>query len=240
MSQPLAATQVSSNMLQQVQQENAELQRYVAAQKAVITSLERRVGRSLEALGVHLQPLTLSQSDNAVWNCHLTAVQNEVDRLSDLISDTMLLQKLEAGKVEIKRERLEVSALLTAVSRHLLEPKDDRPVRLVCEIERSLPEALADQELTEAVLTDLLARALKYSDSGSPVVLGAEAVADWIHFRVTAQRFAPAGNRDFATEIVLCCRRIEVQMGEVTCQHHPDGRQTVTIALPLADTASPN
>lgn len=240
MSQPLAATQVSSNTLQQVQQENAELQRYLAAQKAVITSLERRAGRSLEALGVHLQPLTLTQSDNAVWTRHLTAVQNEVDRLSDLISDTMLLQKLEAGKVEIKRERLEVYPLLTAVSRHLLEPKDDRPVRLVCEIERSLPEALADQELTEAVLTDLLARALKYSDSSSPVVLGAEAVADCIHFRVTAQRFAPAGNRDFATEIVLCCRRIEVQMGEVTCQHHPGGLQTVTIALPLADTASPN
>ncbi|MGC8711749.1 MAG: hypothetical protein ACP5RH_05100, partial [Leptodesmis sp.] len=77
----------------------------------------------------------------------------------------------------------------------------------------------------------LLARGLRYSDSTSAVVLGVAAVDDWVHLYVTAQRFAPIGNRDFATEIVLCCRRIEVQKGKVTCHQRPDGLQTVTIAL---------
>jgi len=39
------------------------------------------------------------------------------------------------------------------------------------------------------------------------------------------------GDRDFATEIVLCCRRIEVQQGQVTCEHRPNGLQVVKISL---------
>jgi K+-sensing histidine kinase KdpD len=235
MSQQLATQSLGLDSLQQLQRENVELQKYLAAQKVVIASLERRVGRSLEALGIHLQQLTVPSQNEATWNTHLSSVQSEVDCLCDLISDTMLLQKLEAGKVEVKCEPLDLHTLLTATTRHLLNAKNGSTVRLVCETSLSLPLAFADHELTEAVVTDLLARGLKYSDSDLPVVLGAIALGDRVQIRITAQRFSPPGNRDFATEIALCCRRIEVQQGEIDCQHHPDGLQTVTIDLPAIE-----
>jgi signal transduction histidine kinase len=238
MPQAAAPTQTQSSTLQQLQLEGEQLKKHLAAQKAVIASLERRVGRSLETLDVHLQSLTDSLQQAPIWYHHLYSVQNEVNSLCDLISDTMLLQKLEAGRVEVKLEPLALEPLLVGVSRHLLDPKDGSPTRLICAIDTALPPALADQELTEAVLTDLLARGLKYSDTGSSVVLGVARRDDRIVLRITAQRFAPAGDRDFATEIVLCCRRIEVQQGEVTCQQHADGLQTVTIALPLASRSA--
>ncbi|PSB26688.1 hypothetical protein [Stenomitos frigidus] len=234
MPQAHAATQSQSSTLQQLQLESEQLSKHLVAQKAVIASLERRVGRSLEALDVHLQSLVSVRQAVPVWYHHLYAMQNEVNSLCDLISDTMLLQKLEAGKVEVKLEPLTLEPLLVGVSRHLLDPKDGSPTRLMCEIEAALPPTLADQELMEAVLTDLLARGLKYSDAASPVILGASRRADRVVLHITAQRFAPIGNRDFATEIVLCCRRIEVQRGEVTCQQRADGLQIVTIALHLA------
>lgn len=229
MSQQCALVESDSASLRQLQTENAELQKFLAAQTAVVRSLERRVGRSLETMGVHLQSLSDGLQGPA-YRTHLDSVQNEVDRLCDLIADTLVLQKLEAGKVEVQLERLDLCLLLEAVSRHLLGPKNGL-VRVSCEVSPFLPYALADSELTEAVLTDLLARGLKYSDANVPVLLSAESIGDRIHVCVTAQRFAPEGNRDFATEIVLCCRRIEVQNGEVTCHPHPNGLQTVTIAL---------
>ncbi|MBW4696009.1 MAG: hypothetical protein KME27_30200 [Lyngbya sp. HA4199-MV5] len=231
MPQSHALAQTQPSTLQQVQLENDQLKQYLAAQKTVIASLERRVGRSLATLETHLQPLVESFQTAADYYDHLHHVQNEVNSLCDLMADTMLLQKLEAGKVDVTLEPLALEPLLSSVSRHLLEPKDGSAARLICEIHTPLPAAFADQDLTEAVLTDLLARGLKYSDAGSPVVLGAEYQDDRIHLRITAQRFAPAGNRDFATEIILCCRRIEVQRGTVACQQHPDGLQTVTVSL---------
>ena len=238
MSQAHAPTQLPSSTLQQLQRESEQLKKHLAAQKAVIASLERRVGRSLDTLDVHVQSLIDADQEAPPWYHTLYAMQDEVSSLCDLISDTMLLQKLEAGKVEVKLEPLTLEPLLVAVSRHLLDPKDGSPARLICEIDAALPLALADQDLTEAVLTDLLARGLKYSDAGSPVVLGATRQADRIVLHITAQRFAPLGNRDFATEIVLCCRRIQVQRGDVTCQQHDDGLQTVTIALHVAARSS--
>lgn len=234
MSPSVASTQPQSASLPQVQLETEALKKYLAAQKAVIASLERRVGRSLDTLDAQLQSLISTSQESALWYEHLHSMQNEVNSLCDLMSDTMLLQKLEAGKVEVKLEPLTLEALLVAVSRHWRNPRDGSASRLLYEIAPDLPPALADQDLVEAVLTDLLARSLKYSDAVSPVVLGAERFDDRITLRITAQRFAPAGSRDFATEIILCCRRIEVQRGEVTCQQHPDGLQTVTIALCIA------
>ncbi|HEY9618694.1 MAG TPA: hypothetical protein V6C64_17765 [Microcoleaceae cyanobacterium] len=233
MSQPCLLPQADVT-LQQLMAENAELQKYLAAQKKVIASLERRVGRSLESLGVHVDRLSNHAIDTSSWQQHLSSVQSEVDSLCDLLADTMLLQKLEAGKVEINLEALNLHPVLVSVSRHLLEPKAGGPVRLLCEVNPHLPLALADQDLTEAVLLDLLARGLRYSDPDSLVLLAAEADSDCVHLSVTAQRFAPPGNREFATEIALCCRRIEVQRGKIACQPRPDGLQTVTISLPIA------
>jgi len=234
MSQQLILNNIHSDSLQRLKAENAKLQQYLAAQRVVIASLERRAGRSLEALGVYVKQISGEPHNSANWCHQLDLMQNEVSCLSDLLSDAMVLQKLEAGKVEVKLEPLDMQTVLPALGRHLLDPKDGNASRFVCKVDATTPPVLADHDLTEAVITDLLARGLKYSELNFPVVLEADGVDDWLQVRVTAQRFAPVGNRDFATEIVLCCRRIEVQGGEVTCQHHPDGLQTVVISLKTA------
>jgi signal transduction histidine kinase len=225
------APQIESTTLQQLRSENAELRRFFDAQKQVIASLERRAGRSLEVLTAHVQQLSGTPYLCADWQDSLTLIQGEVDALCDLLNDAMVLQKLEAGKVELHLQLLELDPLLTSVSRHLVRSQQPGSSRLVCEFDSSLPPVWADPELSEAVLTDLLARGLRYSDPDSPVILGARSVGEQVNIFVTAQRFAPLGDRDFATEIVLCCRRIEVQQGSITCEQRSEGRQVVKIAL---------
>jgi signal transduction histidine kinase len=222
----------NSPATQRLQAENEKLCLYLAAQKKVIASLERRVGRSLDTLGVHVKQLTETSKVASQRQQHIHSIQHEVDSLCDLLADAMLLQKLEAGLVEVHLEALSLHPMLTGVTRHL--QKETAATRLICEFESNLPLIRADQELLEAVLTDLLARGLRYSDADSPVVLGAKCYQNQAHLYVTAQRFAPVGDRDFATEIVLCCRRIEVQNGVVTCQQSANGLQTVTLALELS------
>lgn len=230
MSQSCAPIQLSATV-QKLQAENHALRRYLDAQKKVITSLERRVGRSLDSLGVHVQQLAQTQQVEPDWQANISLVQQEVSGLCDLLADAMLLQKLEAGKVAVQLEPLSLHTVLTVVSRHLL--KGEFAARLIYEVDTELPTILADQELLEAVITDLLGRSLRYSDQDVPVVLGARQDGKTAQVYVTAQRFAPVGNRDFATEIVLCCRRIEVQNGTVTCQQGATGLQTVTLTLPV-------
>ncbi len=228
------STVMANAALHSLQVENEELQRYLTAQKKILASLERRVGRSLESLGLKIKHLSGSVDRADQWQNHLDFVQDEVSALCDLLSDAMLLQKFEAGKVEVELQPLPIETILNAATRHLLNSSDRSSLRLICEFAQPLPNVWGDQEMLEAVLTDLLARSLRYSDDNFPVVLGVEASEQTVHIYITAQRFAPIGNRDFATEIVLCCRRIEVQQGNVTCQQRPDGLQTVTLTLQQA------
>lgn len=231
------APQIESTTLQQLRSENAELRGFFNAQKQVIASLERRAGRSLEVLAVHVQHLSSTLDTCADWQDAITLVQSEVDALCDLLNDAMVLQKLEAGKVELHLQLLNTATLLTSVSRHLVGAKQIGSSSLVCEFDRSLPSIWADPELTEAVLIDLLARGLRYSDPDLPVILGASSEGEQITIWVAAQRFAPLGDRDFATEIILCRRRIEVQQGKVTCDQRADELQVVKLTLPQTCTA---
>jgi hypothetical protein len=71
MSPSVASTQPQSASLQQLQLETEALKKYLAAQKVVIASLERRVGRSLDTLDVHLQSLISTSEESALWYEHL-------------------------------------------------------------------------------------------------------------------------------------------------------------------------
>ncbi len=230
-----SSTTLVSNpqLLQRVQKQNEELRRYLAAQRVVVSSLERRAGRSLEQMGLCCKQLFEADTVDA-QRAHLMQLQSEVSCLSDLIADTLLLQKLEAGKVEVRLVPIDLRLLLAVVSRHLQAPTMGSGNRVMLDVIDNLPPALADQELVEAVLTDLIARGSRYSDPAIPVIIGTDADNGRVAIKVTAQRFAPIGDRDFATEIVLCCRRIEVQGGEVRCQPGADNKQTVIISLQQA------
>lgn len=237
MSQICESLQLPTEFLQQLQQENDELQKRLHAQRKVLHSLESRVGRSIETLQAYLDQL---KAIGAHLGCtdHLRLMEAEISRLCDLLADATLLQKLEAGKVAVNFAVLDPFAVLAAVSRHLVTPRDGSTSRLQCQIAASLPAIYADEELTEAVIADLLARGLKYSDPDVAVTLGADADAERVRIWVTAQRFAPMGQREFAPEIALCCKRIEVQGGEVTCKADTNGFSVVSVLLPIPVTGN--
>lgn len=234
MLQPCAPPVTQATVLNAMHAENEKLRKFVAAQKTVIGALEQRAGRSLSSMGVHLQRLNETLAESPDWQTNLDSVQHEIHRLCDLLADTMLLQKLESGKVEVKLEPLGIPEMLRSMIRPWLGSQANGQVRLTHNLPPSqadnLPEAFADRDLTEAALMDLLARGLKYSEE--PVALEVNAQQNRLVLRVTAQRFAPIGDRSFATEIVLCCRRIEIQGGAIACEQQPNDRQTVVITLP--------
>ncbi|NJR51817.1 MAG: hypothetical protein HC780_21770 [Leptolyngbyaceae cyanobacterium CSU_1_3] len=147
------------------------------------------------------------------------------------------MQKLEAGKVPIQLEAIDPSLLLDSVSRHLSSSRHGNVPRFVSNIATGLPWVQADREQAEAVLMDLLGRAWKYSDADSTLVLEARVVGPWVAIDIAAQRFAPAGQRDFAPEIALCCKRVEIQGGKVICQILSDST-LVTLNLRIAEPCS--
>lgn len=235
MSQQCAPLASSLNSLEATG--TTDLQNQLRSQKKLVVAIERRVGRSLDSIQTHLTQLNHSFHDSVSWHANVALMAAELQQLGDLLADATLLQKIEAGQVTVQLEALDLHLLLDCVSRHLLAPKGNTP-RLICKFPTVLPSIIADRDLLEEVLSDLLGRSLKYSDPDVATILEVTQLESQVTISITAQRFVSLGERDYAPEIALCCKRIEVQNGKVACQMLLDGSTIVAVTLPIAEQQS--
>jgi PAS domain S-box-containing protein len=115
----------------------------------------------------------LSQNDSrnektvAQVSENLRIIVSEGERLTNLINDVLDLSKMEAGKIDWKREPVTMSEILhqaTAATSSLFENKG---ILLTEEIEPELPEITCDRDRILQVVINLLSNALKFTDSGS-------------------------------------------------------------------------
>jgi len=96
--------------------------------------------------------------------------------LLGLINDVLDLSRIEAGRMELKLEPIDLRSVASAVLSAAAGLERAPGVALVDEIPESLPLVLADRVKLRQVLFNLLANAVKFTPSGS-IRLGASASA---------------------------------------------------------------
>jgi signal transduction histidine kinase len=112
----------------------------------------------------------------------LAIVDTQTDRLIRLVEDLLVASRIEAGKLTLRAEEVEIATLVEQVLRGI-ESGD----RVVVQRDPRTPETLlVDPQRLGQVLTNLLQNALKFSGLEPPVDLRIEPVADeGIAFAVT-------------------------------------------------------
>jgi two-component system, OmpR family, sensor kinase len=99
----------------------------------------------------------------------LDSIESEVDRLTRLVGDLLLLAQAESGKLPLAREIVEMDSLVLEVMNQMRVLAKDRRMRLG-EIDQVL--VYGDQDRLKQVLVNLIGNALKYTPPGSEVVVG--------------------------------------------------------------------
>ena len=106
----------------------------------------------------------------------LTIIEEETDRLSSLVAETIQMARIEAGNLRLERQPHEVAAVVSAALGKLRLQLEDREVRV--EIAASLPPVLVDAELAGLAIRQFVTNALKYSDPRTPILVRASLDAD--------------------------------------------------------------
>ena len=94
-------------------------------------------------------------------------------RMAAMIQDLVESTRLEAGKLEMRREPTDLLRLLLDLTGRVGTPEDQARLRL--EVPDPLPPVLADQGRIERAIVNLATNALKYSPRERPVVIRASA-----------------------------------------------------------------
>ncbi len=103
-------------------------------------------------------------------NQDLTAIHNAGQHLLGLINDILDISRIDAGKMELAFEEVDMRNLIQSVSSTALGLIKDKPIRLSQFIPDDMPLARADPIRTRQVLLNLLSNAAKFTESGSIVV----------------------------------------------------------------------
>lgn len=113
----------------------------------------------------------------------LDAITSDVDRMTRMVRDLLMLAQAESGKLPLAKEDIELDTLLLEVFHQAKVLSQDRvEVRLAAEDQARV---MGDRDRLKQVLLNLVANALEHTPAGGGVRLGLACVGEWARLTVS-------------------------------------------------------
>jgi len=100
----------------------------------------------------------------------MESISNEVERLSRLVGDLLLLAQAESGKLPLHKQVVELDTILLQVMQQMRVLTRERMSLRLGDIDQVI--TCADQDRIKQVLVNLIGNAINYTPSGGEVVVG--------------------------------------------------------------------
>jgi two-component system sensor histidine kinase KdpD len=112
----------------------------------------------------------------------LAVVEEEADRLSEMISETTDMARIEPGKPQIRRHQVFVPEIISTSLQRMKNLLDSRPLKV--QIQEDILSVDADPEMIGLALRQLLGNAVKYSPPETEISIAASQVGDTVTIAV--------------------------------------------------------
>jgi PAS domain S-box-containing protein len=107
---------------------------------------------------------------------YLEIVKVNADRLITLVNDVLDISRIEAGRIEVRRDLYSITAIIDSVVQTMYPLIEARQQCLVVRAAEDLPLVSVDRERMTQVVTNLVGNASKYTPSGGEVTIEAHQV----------------------------------------------------------------
>jgi two-component system sensor histidine kinase BarA len=95
--------------------------------------------------------------------------------LLEMINDILDLEKMEAGKMEVRPSEFKIGNVIQAQCELVRTLAEDKKIDLTVDIEGELPLLYQDQAKVQQILMNLLSNAIKFTPDGGRIRVGARA-----------------------------------------------------------------
>lgn len=198
-------------------------------------------------------PVTLQQQT------YLERVRSSGQHLLNLINDILDLSKIEAGRMTLSKESVQLDELIRSAMSTAVGLTKDKPIQLHHEIEDNLPTLEADPTRLRQLLLNLLSNAAKFTDQGditvracrdgNQIVLSVQDTGIGIpHDKREAifQEFRQADEgsarsyQGTGLGLAICQRLVEMHSGRIWVESTLGVGSTFFVSLPLSSTRQPD
>jgi PAS domain S-box-containing protein len=191
---------------------------------------------------------------------YLAIVKSNADRLVALINDLLDVSRIEAGRIQLKPEAVDVGGVLGSVLATMRPLADAKRQRMTLSVEDGLPQAWADRDRLVQVATNLVSNAHKYTQEGGSIDVSAARAGDFVNvavrddgmgiaaedvarlfsrfFRVDSSLTREIGGTGLGLSIVKSI--VELQGGAVTVDSEPGVGSTFAFTVPIEAAVGDN
>ncbi|MBZ5658378.1 MAG: hypothetical protein LAO56_24240 [Acidobacteriia bacterium] len=181
----------------------------------------------------------------------LLVVEEEVDKLSGMIDETVDMARIEPGRPRIRRRQVSVAKLIRPAVDRLKSLLDGRPLEI--EVQEDISMVSADPDMIGLALRQLLGNAVKYSPHGSTIAISATQTEGIVTVRVRDQGpgipqdeiesiferfYRGSRTRDSVagTGMGLSVARdiINAHQGRLWAENRPEGGAQFSFSLPIS------
>lgn len=182
----------------------------------------------------------------------LKAAQEDVHRLRVLVNDLLDLGKIESGRMEMDFETVSVRLLIEKAIALFEVQADEKGVELTSLLPKDIPNVRADANKIIWVLTNLIANALRYTDTGGHIRITTEYLGDWTTVSIADD--GPGIPLDYQARIfnkfvqvqtdrdvggsglglAICKEIVKAHGGTIWVDSTPGSGSTFTFTLPVA------
>lgn len=115
----------------------------------------------------------------------INVINDEVDRVSNLITDLLNITRMEVGSVSIDRKRTRFHDFITDVFEKMQRTGEENNIQFSLNLPRTLSHLSIDKDLFRIALNNILSNAIKYNKPGGLVTMEAEENNDAIILRIS-------------------------------------------------------
>jgi two-component system phosphate regulon sensor histidine kinase PhoR len=109
--------------------------------------------------------------DKAAATDFLARIDEEVDRLTQLVSELTELSRIETGKTELKLDTVDLNTLIAEVVNQLSPQTERQQLAVKTELSPDLPPVRADAGRIKQVIINLVHNAIKFTPAGGNITI---------------------------------------------------------------------
>jgi two-component system sensor histidine kinase KdpD len=223
----------------------AEVDRFRTALLAAVShDLRTPLACAKAALGSLRDPnITWSTDDQAEL---LATADESLDRLTTLVTNLLDTSRLQTGAMPLLLRPLALDEVIPLA----LDDLDADTHAIQLDVPDDLPEAIADPDLLQRVIVNLITNAIQHTPPATPVLITASALGDRVELRIIDRGpgvppeardtifvpFQRLGDRDNTTGVglglALSRGLAEAMHGSLTPEETPGGGLTMVLTLP--------
>jgi signal transduction histidine kinase/HAMP domain-containing protein len=175
----------NADLVNELKDNNLQLERANRLKSEFLASVSHELRTPMNAI-IGYTKLMLDGLDGDLTEqqtADLERVVQAADNLLGLINGLLDLAKIEAGKMELNAEEVDIPLVIDDVIELMRAGADSKSLSVRAEVASTLPTAWADRARIRQVLVNLVANAIKFTEHGG-VTVRATIVDGWITIAV--------------------------------------------------------